>query len=442
MSAVTDSDDGQSFLFARSDGLTSIGPTERLLELVGAERRLEEVTRSLRTYVQSLRPPVVGALHLTCSDEAEHECIEDFQRNFVRYLLPSRKLSSKAAFASATLGGRYQWGSAAIAEDHFALARGAEKWKLMVLKTNTHVAVSDGPGGQVFGRMLRYNAESEHCGALHAALEGSTLPFVRDLLNDLAIEGVDRVAELNDPSLVNPEHRALFVAIAAARIQARRVLIDLQEHVSASPTLYLVVPCVTLNRRHHDTEMLVGMYACDHRTEAIRSEYTGLGDRPRQYRFSRESGLIVVTDDEVGRVRAARDHRAEVLSAWRETERDGDAWHPKLAEVLQSTRDDSQSSARGPMAKAALGTLVLAALEFAPIPAAVVLFGSGLVRVHHAAAAHRLARAAGEDHVARQMLDGLRGPIDELSPEQAQHLTELLLHEYGRNDKRTDTRSV
>jgi hypothetical protein len=436
---MEDGDPAGHLLTPRSDR-GSAGVNRQLLELVGRERRLDEVSRALRTWVQALRAPVVGAMHLTCSDESEHECAEDFQRNFVRYLLPSRKLSTKSAFASATLGGRYQWGAVAIAEDHFAQARGAEDWKVLLVKANAHVAVDETDCEPTFGRMMRYDAKSVHCGALHAALAGSTLPFVRDLCEDLSMEAVDRLGELDDPRLVDPHFRSLFVAVASARLQARRIVIDLQEHRSAGPTLYLVVPCVTINRAHHDGEMVVGLYACDHRAGAIRTEYTGLGDRPRSYRAAWERGTITVTDDQVGVVRPARDHRAEVLEAFREThagsERD---WHPRLKELVRETRGASAHLRGGPMAKAALATLLAASLELAPVPAAVVLFGSGLVRVHHAAAAHRLARDARQDETARRMLEDLRASIDELTPEQAWHLTTLLLEAYGHPDESVES---
>ncbi len=53
---------------------------ERLYELLGTERSCDDVSRLLRNYVTSERPPVVGAMRVSCSDETEQESIEAFQR--------------------------------------------------------------------------------------------------------------------------------------------------------------------------------------------------------------------------------------------------------------------------------------------------------------------------------------------------------------------------
>ena len=70
--------------------------------------------------------------------------------------------------------------------------------------------------------------------------------------------------------------------------------------------------------------------------------------------------------------------------------------------------------------------------EVAPLPAALLLFGEGLVHIHHAHAAHRLASEADGDAEARAMLAEITGKVDELPPERAQHLVQLLAREYGR----------
>ena len=109
-------------------------------------------------------------MRVTCSDEAEQENVEAFQRQFVRYLLPSLKFSSKSPFRVANLGGRYQWGSVRIAEDHYALAQGADHWKMLVVKMSSHVAVIETPTGLEFGKASRYGADSTYCGALDAVI--------------------------------------------------------------------------------------------------------------------------------------------------------------------------------------------------------------------------------------------------------------------------------
>jgi hypothetical protein len=401
---------------------------ERFYGILGRERSSDEVARLLRSYVQAEKAPVVGAMRVSCSDEAEQESIEAFQRQFVRYLLPSLKFSSRSPFRVANLGGRYEWGSVRIAEDHYALAEGAEDWKLLVVKINAHVAVQDEPSGRTYGRAQRYGAQSTYCGALHAVLDGHVAPFARSLEEDFSFEGVDRLSILRDPHRVDPALRGFHAAVVSARVQARRAMIDVQDHTPLMPTLYLILPTVTLNRAGHDTEIVCGIYTADRRGGEPHDEYCGVGDDAGKYRLGEEGGRLVLEDPYVPTPRRARDHRDLVRSAW--TAREGGAEHREgeLREALTRAKDSSRTKA---VAGAALKAVVAAAVATSPVPAAVLLFGEGLVRIHHASQAHRLAKEAEGDEVAREMLAEVGSRIDELSPEEAQHLVTLLTQAYG-----------
>ena len=401
---------------------------ERLYDSLGAERPLDEVSRSLRHYVQSEKPPAVGAALVTCSDESERECRDSFERGFVRYLLPHMSLSSRAEFRIANLGGRYEWAAARVAEDHYSAAPGASNWKVMLVKINAHVSIDPGPRGPIFGKGARYDKrESIYCGALHATMEGDDRPFAQDIAEAMRFESGNRLHVLRDAAKVAPEHRALFAAAASARLQARRAMIDIQDYVPVSPTLWLVLPCVTLNRREHDTELVLGVYTSDHRQTERHDEYCGLGDRPEKYRLKTEGTTIALEDDELHQPRLAREHRTTVISAWEKEGRRGHTVDARMEGALQ----EAKTHAKGPLAKAALRTLLDLALVAAPVPAALVLFGEGLVGIHHANRAHRLAREAEGDAAARAMLNEVEGRIDSLSPEEAQHVVQLLLREYG-----------
>jgi len=60
-----------------------------------------------------------------------------------------------------------------------------------------------------------------------------------------------------------------------------------------------------------------------------------------------------------------------------------------------------------------------------------VLFGQGLVGIHHAGRARKLAAEAHGDEAARAMLRDVAARVDSLTPEQTQHLIALLHEEYG-----------
>lgn len=403
---------------------------ERLYEMIGVEHTLSEVERTIRAFVKGEEPPVVGAMLVTCSDESEHECADVFRRDFERSMLPARHFDDRSAFRNATLGGRYEWGAARIAEGHFALADGADEWKLMLLKVNAHVAVEDTPDGLRFGRLARYQGEGWYCGALIALLTGDTRPFALDLASVFRADDLDRVSILNDPSQVEPRARSLFAAIASARLQARRAMLDVQDHAPGSPTLTVILPCVTLNRRGHDSELLVGVYVCDRRTDGAHDEYCGLGDDPRAYRLLESESELHVTDEHVDRPRRARDHRALVREALGEREPADPRARAQVRAALHPVGDHPLVG-NPAVSRAALTTALGAALAVAPVPAALALFAEGAVGIHHALTAHRIARSAEGDAAARAMLEEVRARVDHLDPEEARNLVELLRRTYG-----------
>jgi len=401
----------------------------RLGELLGRERDLNDVARVLRDHVRALRPDVVGAHQVTCSDEAERECVEAFQRNFVRFQLPSLKFFEKAAFRTANLGGRYEWGSIRVAEDHYERAR-TRGWKLLLVKVNAHVSVETGADGvPVYGVKSRYGTESVYCGPLHAMLADHPSPFADDLEDAFRSEGQDRLAVLRDPERVEPTYRSLVAAAISARLQARKAMVDLQDHTPAGPTLYLVVASVSINREGHDTELVVGVYQSDRRTNEVRDEYVGIGDDPAAITVVQGLQRVELVHPDRDRVRSARDHRALVLEEWRKRGRRPHEGSPAVQRAIQEAVAETHSAKVLP--RAALQTLLGVLLHAAPVPAAAILFGEGLVHAFHLHQAHRLAREADADPAARAMLSDLKQSVDRLSDEEARHLVELLRREYA-----------
>ncbi len=265
--------------------------------LIGQERDLDVVSGALRDAVLQLRAPVVGALEVNCSDESELECMAAFQRQFVEHLLPDLKFAARAPFRTCNLGARYEWGAVRVAEHHFALPASAEAFKVLVVKINGHVSVASGPGGVEFGPMSRYETRSNACGALHAVLAGQRLPALDELRASFTSGGVDRLTLLNDAERVPPAYRYLYAAIVSARLQAARAVADIREHRAHTPTLYVVVPCVTFNRPGVDTELVVGVGLCDRRSDDGAEEYWGLGDDPTRYRLTVTGGRVRVQEE-------------------------------------------------------------------------------------------------------------------------------------------------
>jgi hypothetical protein len=289
---------------------------ERLHKLIGGEQDVDEVAHTLYAYARDVAAPVSGALHLTCSDESEKECRDALQRNFAGHLLPRLKLGARSIFRLANLGARYEWGAVHIAEEHYSTVAARKSFKLMLVKVNAHVCADQSADGLRFGRMQRYDARSTYCGALHSLMAGGRLPFASDLNDAFASEGRDRLAALLDDDRVPPECRSLYVAVVSARIQARRAFIDIQDRKPSSPTLFIVMPCVTINRKRKDGEIVCGVYRGDWRSNAPVFEYRGLEDDPAGYRMATAAGNVVIEDDHVESTRPARDHRKLVGQLW------------------------------------------------------------------------------------------------------------------------------
>ncbi len=360
-------------------------------------------------------------MSISCSDEAEEECSEAFRRLFVRPLLPTLKSFSKSPFRTRNLGGRYEWGSIVAAEGNFSAALKKGDWKLFLCKLNTHVSVDDGPEGMRYGRMQRYENDSIYCAALNYFLSGQTGPFLDELAETFHSEGVDRRKVILEQ--IPEEHRSLVVALTNARLQARKAMLDIQEHPPKTPTLYYIVPCVTFNRRGHDTEIMCGMYTADRRRDEERDEYIGLGDLPNQYRITLEGRVHVVQDGAGLEPRSARNHREVVKQVWEDSgvrvERADERVDHALAEAASK-----------PMTQVAMKALMAVLFELAPIPAAVLLFGQGLGHIRNAQVANRLAREAEDDHAARRMLLEIDESMESLSQEQRGHVVELLRQSY------------
>ena len=107
-------------------------------------------------------------------------------------------------------------------------------------------------------------------------------------------EGKDRLAVINDPAAVRQEHRALVAAITNAALQARRAVGDVEQRRPRTPTRFLVLPCVTINRPGPDSELLVGRYEIDWTGEVPATRYEGLGDDPAGYRIAHHHGRLSV----------------------------------------------------------------------------------------------------------------------------------------------------
>lgn len=408
----------------------------RIDELAGGEHDLGVVSRAIGGLVRSERPAGVGALLVTCSDESEQECADAFDRNFADEALPHLKAWHGTAFRTANLGGRYEWGSVGIADDHFATAAASEGVKLMVVKINAHVGVDGVAGDERYGIVQRYGRESIACGGLGALLTNAPLPVVAELAEVFGSEEKDRLAVLRDPQQVDPQFRPLLAAVVGARLQARRALLDIQQLRPLSPTLFVVLGCVTLNRQKHDTELFVGAYRVDATGDTTDVRYNGLGDDPGRYEVSSEGGRLRITDDQLHQERTARDHRHLVFEQWQrrrseaeDTGQDGPEEDMRLERFRQLVADKKHHNKAVATAATVAVLGILAGL--APVPTALLLFADGLCGIHHVYAAHRLAHAKANPGDADLILAETRHRIENDPNVDAGKILERLVGHHG-----------
>lgn len=403
---------------------------QELQPLVGREEDLHTVHYALKMAVRQLAPPVVGAMQVHCSDEAEGESIEAFQSGVAQDLLPRLKFASRVPFSTSNLGGRYEWGSLAVAEDHFATPQSRNAFKLMVVKVNAHVGVWSDATGRSYGRLRRYDLESTCCGALTALIEGGTGPSIDQLAEPFGSEGVDRLAALRDE--VEPDRRMLAAAIVQARLQARSAVLEAQEHRPQTPTLYLVVPAVTLNQPDRDCEMLCGVYLIDRLGAQASGSYWGLEDRPEAYEMAETNGRLTVRDATTT-PREVRDHRHLIRMAWRERRPSEPAKDERVDEILARARDGSTTDHL--LTPMLLKSLLVVLAELSPVSATLLLFGEGATEIYDAYRAHRVAQEDEASDAARRMLVELHERVDRMPPDEVEKVLRVLLAEYERHDR-------
>ncbi len=267
-----------------------------LHKLIGHDVSLRQVSDRILQFAQELSPAAVGAHQINCSDESERECVETFHDVVVRPLLPKLKYWAQSSFRTVNLGSRYERGSIAIAEDHYATEASKASFKLLIVKLNAHVSVASRDGHTVFGRQSRYDKDCVYCGALGALLAGSDAGFVRELAEVFAMHEIDRVAYLT--SHCDEGVRALYAAVCNSVLQSELAVRDIMTTSSHTPTCYLLVSSVTLNRVSADTELVVGIHFVDERSGDKVHSFRGLGSDPSRYRWAEAAGAISVTESD------------------------------------------------------------------------------------------------------------------------------------------------
>ena len=272
----------------------------------------------------------------------------------------------------------------------------------------------------------RYGRDSTSCGALNALVAGKRSPFLDDLQEAFDSEGRDRLAALRDGRRVEPLFRPLAAEVVSARLQARKAVLDIQDHAPAQPTFWVVLPCVTVNRHAQDTEIVCGVYAVDGRDGERVVTYSGLGDDPAAYRIERVDDRFTVTDDQVGITRSGRNHRQMVLGLVpAPPDHSRDPLDERLSEVRQDVQKDAGQAHHDP--QGLLKRVLSIYAEIAPVDAAGLAFAHSIAAIHHASTVHALADPQTGDTRAKLILQEVYDQIDHLDDRRAELLLGLLI---------------
>ena len=176
--------------------------------------------------------------------------------------------------------------------------------------------------------------------------------------------------------------------------------------------------------------------------------YRGVSDDPEKYELRSDLAHLRLYDDGMRTTRDARDHRDLALEQFRrrgfsaspaESEstsaapavsatRVQDA-PPEAQRVLRAARQKKHHDvARAkPLLKAFLRTVA----HLDPVSSAVLAFTEGLTSIHHIYHVERLVRDVSSDEDTRKILDEIHDSVDQLSPERARDLIDVLVALYG-----------
>jgi hypothetical protein len=402
---------------------------DRLDRLTGTEQEQDAMNRALRDFVQQLRAATVGAVHVTCADESVREAGESFQHWFVEALLPELKPWTRSPVRTANLGARYEWGSVRWAEQYFATPASADSFKLLVVKINSHVSLIESAGEITYGRMDRYGNPGLFCEGLHMLLDDRARgPAADELREVFSSEGKDRLAVLRDPQQVEPAQRGLMAAVVNARLQARQAIVDIQDYRPRTPTIFAVLPCVTIDRTQRNTELMVGMYWADFRDGTLPVQYRGLGDDPSRYRVQYRHGLLCVEDDQLRQPREARNHRQEILRQWQQRRDRETVDSAPMKEISHGVARMEHHNAQ--FARETLKTLLWSLADVAPVPAAVLLFAKGAASIHHLYRVQRLAQGINDHHTAKAIIGEVAATVDAMTADQARGTIDALMEQH------------
>lgn len=172
-----------------------------------------------------------GALHVTCTDEAEAASRDRFARGGVALLLPALAGGRGAVMQVCNRGGCWEDGLLAVAAAHYAPVSSP---LTIVARVQAHCGVLEENGTRAYGKCMRYGSVSSACGALADGTERGVT--IAGQLDPARLAGV-RSAEAR--------WRPLLSAVLQARTQLERLTAEAR--ALDRPAWYVLFASVNLN---------------------------------------------------------------------------------------------------------------------------------------------------------------------------------------------------
>lgn len=261
-----------------------------LEKVIGHELELGQLSTTISHTIATSPAATVGAVHVTCADEAQHRVIEKVQELIIEPHVTPMASGQRTAFRLVNLGGYHETGALGIAEDHWAGAHDpATGPKLMFVRVDAHVGVDDDPAAEpIYGHFVRFGRPSVACGALAAILHGHAMAGGGGF--------VDHHVRARRILEAFPEHnRMLAAAICRAELSAADCRNEILTSVSHdTPTVWLIVATVTLNHSDRHASMLTSVTVID---PDLAETTTSLGVDPERYRIDHVDRVLRVTLD-------------------------------------------------------------------------------------------------------------------------------------------------
>ncbi len=406
---------------------------------LGVEVALDVFHGTLRRAAQGLHERAeCGTMLVTCSDEFMGEVRGAFARDVARPLTAQQMIGSRGTYAVANLGGRFEPGAIALADEHFARRPGSHAPQTLLIELATHVGRRRKGHESAYGEIDRFGRVSACCGALARLLEAppETAAVKHPWFDQLsAFFGPARLEALRGD---HASMRLTKAAIVHAVLQAESAIADLMREPPLQPRDVLLVGIVAVNQPGVDGALPVAVHHLRFDGEWLHMESgAALRSTPAALEVEERGGRLAVRSLEEasrpsGAVSVARLHEVSAALPPLQEPRERAALQRRLQRVRQDvTRAKRHPGAWRARARPLLRGLVQGLSIVTPEVGLAVFAlqaGADAVKAEHV---RKLLREGPRREEARETLRHVEAQLQQLSHAEAQDILDVLVAEHS-----------